>query len=81
MIIRLRATLDHFAARQAVFALENGQELSIAKDDLAASYKEGDSFVVQVMPQSHADMQKEALARTLLNQLLQNDQEIPPASA
>ncbi|MCC2631333.1 MAG: hypothetical protein K0S20_32 [Patescibacteria group bacterium] len=70
MIVRKQATLDHFDGKQAVLLLENGQELCILKEELGAALSEGDIFTVQILPEQEAALEKNELARTLLNQLL-----------
>ncbi len=72
MIIRKSATLDRFEGKQAVLVLENGQELNILKEELQ-DVVEGEAYVIQIMPDKEATLEREALARTLLNQILQDE--------
>ena len=72
MLVRKNATLDRFEGKQAVLLLENGQELLILKDELG-SVKEGEVFSIQIQPDKEATLEKEELARTLLNQILNDE--------
>ena len=74
MVLRKQATLDRIEGKQAVLVLENGQELLILKEELGDDLKEGDVYTIQILPEKEATLAKEALARTLLNQIL-NDEE------
>ena len=69
MILRKQATLDRFEGKQAILLLDSGQELAILKEELPGS-KEGMVFVLTLLPDHEASLEKEALARTLLNQIL-----------
>lgn len=72
MLIRKTVTLDRFEGRFAVLKLENGHELTLPKDDFAL-VPEGTVLVLEVLPEPEATLKKEDLARTLLNQILQDD--------
>lgn len=75
MLVRKTAILDRFEGKKAVLILENNQELVLLKEDLGKA-KEGDVFSLQILPEKEATLKREQLARTLLNQIL-NDQEGP----
>lgn len=79
MITRKTAILDRFEGKQAILSLENGQELHILKEELGKA-TEGQAFTIQIMPDHEATLEKEALARTLLNQLLHDDSKASPKS-
>lgn len=70
MIMRKSATVTELNAKQAILTLENGQELKCLRDDLEPGVAEGKLYVVQILPEEEAKLSEEALARTLLNQLL-----------
>ena len=73
MIVYKKAVLERFEGKVAILVLENGQELRILKADLAESATKGSPFVVQIAPEEEANLEREALARTLLNQILADD--------
>ena len=72
MIVRKQATLDRFEGRQAILILETGQELSLSKEE-CGEHIPGDLFSVQILPQQEAVLSQDELSRTLLNQLLHED--------
>lgn len=74
MILRKIATLTELSAKHAVLSLENGQQLSCLREELEPGLVEGMQFVVQIIPEAEAKLEQEALARTLLNQLLSDDE-------
>lgn len=76
MMIRKQATLDRFEGKQAVLLLDTGDEVHILKDELR-NPKEGQVYVFQILPDDEATLEKEALARTLLNQILADDKSKP----
>jgi hypothetical protein len=71
MLIRLHATLARFEGRKAVLRLEDGQELTLSREDAAGEV--GEEYVLQAMPAAEAALGQEEFARTLLNQILQNE--------
>lgn len=72
MIVQKQATIDRFEGKQAIISLENGQELAILREELG-TINEGEEVVVQIMPTAEAALEKAALARTLLNQILNDE--------
>jgi len=74
MIIRKQATLERFEGKQAILLVDGKQELSIFKEDLASDSRIGDSFTVQILPSSEAELHQQELARTILNQILDHGQ-------
>jgi len=77
MLVQKQATLERLEGKQAVLQLENGQELTIAKEELG-SVQLGDRFSVRILPEQEALLDQEALARTLLNQILEDGQKEAP---
>lgn len=73
MILRKHATLDRFEGKQAVLVLETGDEIHILKEDLG-KVSEGQVYTLQILPEKEATLEKEELARALLNQILIDDQ-------
>ena len=69
MLIRKAATIDKIEGKQATLLLENGQELYILKEELGAAAV-GDQYVIQILPEAEAALQRDDLAKTLLNQIL-----------
>lgn len=72
MVIYKKAVLDHIAGKQAVLLLENGVKLVLPKDELS-DHQLGSEFRIQIMPEAEAALSQETLARTILNQILQTD--------
>jgi hypothetical protein len=70
MLHRIQARLDRIEGARAVFTCADGQELAVQKSELAPLPELGSSFVVTIMPQDEAELTHEALAKTLLNQLI-----------
>ena len=70
MIIRLHATLARFEGRKSVLVLDDGQELRFSREELGGT--QGEEFVLEALPATEAALRREDLARTLLNQILQN---------
>jgi hypothetical protein len=83
MILRLRAQVEKVVGKKVVLLLEDGQRLSVEKDDLwpndAPASIEQEPYSVEIMPEREAKLERDALARTLLNQLL-SDQPAQPGS-
>ena len=78
MLIRKQATLEKFEGKQAILTLENGQSLAILKEELGRDIKEGDSFTIQITTTTESELDKEELARCLLNQILgENEKKTP----
>ena len=79
MIIRKPATLERFEGKQAILQLENGQQLSLSKEELG-TVVQGEKFVIQIMPANEAKIAQDELARVLLNQILHDPSETNPTS-
>jgi len=73
MIIYRSASLSRLEGKLAVFVLENGQEITVYKDELAGTAKEGAEFTLQLIPKAEADLEKDELARAILNQILADE--------
>lgn len=79
MLTRKMAILDRFEGKYAVLVLENAQEITLLKEELGKC-REGDVFSLQILPEKEATVKKEELARSLLNQIL-NDEVHPKESS
>ena len=77
MIVRKAATLQEVKGKYAILALDGGQTLQLLRDELEPTAEPGTSFVLQILPESEAAMERDELARTLLNQILDDEQEKP----
>jgi len=75
MIVRKNATLERFQGKQAILRLENGAELAILREDLEPTGEIGREYTVQILPADEAKLEQDALARLLLNQILENDEQ------
>ena len=73
MLVRLAATFDRLEYGKAVFILEDGQELRVAREIVNPTPEAGTAFALQLLPEQEAALDREALAKTLLNQLLRPD--------
>ena len=71
MLTYKSATVDRFEGKQAVLKLENDQELRLLREDLEPA-ELGAAFQVQILPEAEAKLSQEELARTILNQILQD---------
>jgi hypothetical protein len=67
------ATLSRVEHGMAVLALSDNQELRIPKEQLQPLPAVGSEMTIKVAPSTEAMLEKEALAKTLLNQLLGNE--------
>lgn len=72
MVVRKNAVLKKIEGKQAIFALENGEEFRILKEELH-NPQENQAYVVQILPQAEAVLERDALAKTLLNQILNEE--------
>lgn len=70
MIIRKSATVKSIEGRKVLLELENNDFLKLDKDDMVG-LSIGDELQVQIMTANEAGMEKDDLAKSLLNQLLQ----------
>jgi len=77
MLVQKHATLQRFEGKQAVLQLENGQEIEVLKEELGNG-KEGDRFTLRILPEEEALLDQESLARTLLNQILDDGKKEAP---
>ena len=73
MILRKQAALEKIGGKHAILVLEDGQELAVLKDELGKELSLGDRFTIQIQPVSEAELTQVNLARTLLNQILDNE--------
>lgn len=78
MLLRKRATLEKVQGKQVVLTLENGQQLTLLRDELEPTVEVGAEYIVQIAPAAEAILEQEKLARTLLNQILQRVDQPPP---
>ncbi|MEI6477470.1 MAG: hypothetical protein WCO52_00575 [bacterium] len=72
MLLRKQATLDRTEGKLAVLSLENGQELRLLRSELGDA-EVGGGFTVQILPEEEAGLERESLARTILNQIINDD--------
>jgi hypothetical protein len=76
MLVRKKATLEQIEGKNAILGLENGDKIKILREELSPSLEIGEKFVLQILPEAEAALEKEDLARVLLEQLLNlEDQE------
>lgn len=68
MVKRFQATVTASTASTFSLELEDGQMLSVPVE--AGQPEVGESYVVTVMPDTEAKLERDELARTLLNQLI-----------
>ena len=81
MLARKRATLIRLTTKQATLRLDNGQELTLLRDELEPAVAEGMEFVVTVAPREEADLAQADLSRTLLSQILDHVDPLPQNGA
>lgn len=75
MLLRKSAILTELTTKQATLTLENGQELKCLREELEPGVVAGTQYVIQIIPEQEAQLSQDALARTLLNQLLSDDRD------
>lgn len=76
--VRLRAVLDRFEGHKGVVLFDDtellgplaGQELVLPKRVLPLGIREGDVIVLELLTDEQATQQREAVARTLLEDIL-----------
>jgi hypothetical protein len=73
MMVRKQAVVDRIEGRLAVLSLEGGDQIRVPKEDLGEDAVEGAVFVLQLLPDREAGLERETLARSLLNQLLEHE--------
>lgn len=70
----MRAQVEKVVGKKAVLVLEDGQRLSVDKEALwpngIPADPQAEPFAIEILPESEAKMERDALARSLLNQLL-----------
>ena len=81
MIVRKSATLTEIKGKYAILTLEGGQTLELPHEDLEPTVSTGTAFTIQILPEAEAAMEKDELARTLLNQILEHDEKEGSRSA
>jgi hypothetical protein len=72
MLTRIPAELQRIESGSAIFVLDDGQEVRIPKQDIEPASAIGTRYVFQVLPEAEAHLEQEALAKTLLNQIMSN---------
>ena len=75
MIVRRQASIEKVNGKQVVLALESGERLTVGREELEPTVEVGTAFVVQILPAAEAALDQQALARTLLNQILADEKE------
>lgn len=75
MMVYKRATLERIQGKNITLKLENGQELTLSRDEFEPLPPIGTDYAIQIIPEVEASMQREELAYTLLNQILNDDAE------
>ena len=70
MHIEHSATLNRFDGKRAIFDLEDGQTLTVDRAELSPGVEVGDIFNLTIQPATEAKLEREELARTLLNEIL-----------
>jgi len=71
MILRTRATIEQDGPHLAV-VLEDGQKIRLTKAE-ATHYEVGDQVIVRILPESQDTEDSQALARSVLNELMTAD--------
>jgi hypothetical protein len=82
MPITLPVVLQRFEGKHAIFRTEDGQEIRLDRQLLTSapdtpSPEAGALYVLQLMPRAMAGLERDALARTILNQLLHDEPSAP----
>jgi hypothetical protein len=80
MLLQKQVTLLRWEGKHAILQLDSGDEISFPKDDLPRDTPIGAQFSLKLQPLHEAALEKEDLARTLLNQILADDQAAPKKS-
>lgn len=71
----LKAAIDRIEGESAVIKTENGQELIWPKDNLPADAREGTAIRLNLSTSKTDEEERAKLAKTLLNEILQNRKE------
>jgi hypothetical protein len=77
MLVRKRAIVEKLQGKQLVLSLENGQQLTLLRDELEPTVEVGMEFVVQILPKAEADLEQAELSRILLNQIFDSVDKSP----
>ena len=72
MIAYKGAVVERVSGKQVVLSLDNGQTLTLLRDELEPNVAVGMEYRIQISPQAEAVLEQQNLARILLNQLLEN---------
>lgn len=70
----LQATVDRFEGEYAILKTEDGEELKWPRKNLPSSVHEGNILYLQTMLNTEKEAEREKLAKTLLNEILKNDE-------
>lgn len=73
MLTRLSGRLTKIEFGKAIITFEDGQELKVPKDDLQPVPVLDTEMAIQVMTETEAALERDALAKSLLNQLLHDE--------
>ena len=73
MVSHRNISFSRYEGKLAVFQAEDGQELAFPREDTGPALSSGDPFVLQLLPAAEALLDQQELARTLLNQLLDDE--------
>ena len=73
MRIERSTTLSKLDGKLATFELDGGATIAIPKDELSPGAQVGDAYTLTLIPVQQAALEREELARTLLNEILHND--------
>jgi hypothetical protein len=77
MLVRKRAIVEKIQGKQLVLSLENGQQLTLLRDELEPTTEVGAEFVIQILPKAEADLEQAELSRILLNQIFDSVDKSP----
>ena len=66
------ASINRFEGKRAILTLDDGQTLAVDRADITPSTEVGDQLSVMIRPVADAQLAKEDLARTLLNEILKS---------
>lgn len=75
MITRISAELQRIESGNAIFKLEDGQELLIPKGEAEPLAAIGTAYTIQVLPETEAKLSQDELAKTLLNQIMRTHED------
>lgn len=69
MIIRKKATVNSLQGKRVIVQMDDGQNLELSSED-GGKYQLNDQLVISIMPAEEAQLDQQALAREIINQLL-----------